>query len=399
MGLGWLWTPQVARAKNMNEGEIVARDFRTAVPVKVSWRQGVITEWFPAAQPDNPEWWIAPPLLDLQINGFGGIDFQAEGLSVTDLELATRHLRQAGCTRYLLTLITAPWPQLMRQLADLRQTRSRSSPVQRALLGWHIEGPFLSAAPGFHGAHDPAFMTNPSIQHVEELRRVAGDDPVLLTLAPELPGAIPAIERAVALGLRVSLGHTNAPAPVILTARRAGATGFTHLGNGCPQELDRHDNILWRVFDGSGLTVSVIPDQIHVSPPLFRLIHQVLPADRICYTTDAMAAAGAGPGRFPLGTLRLDVGADQIVRAPGNTNYAGSALRPIEGIFRAARMLGCSWREVWGHFSEVPAAFLGLPGKLAPGQPASFCLLSNPPANEMPELRVIVDGENPKPAP
>jgi N-acetylglucosamine-6-phosphate deacetylase len=145
---------------------------------------------------------------------------------------------------------------------------------------------------------------------------------------------------------------------VLQRAVRAGATGFTHLGNACPRELDRHDNILWRVFETPELLVSLIPDGIHVAPPLFRLAHRVLDEQSIYYTTDAMSAAGAPPGRYPLGRLELEVGADQIVRQPGKSNFAGSAVKPIDGVFRAAEMLGQSWRDVWKRFSERPAEWI-----------------------------------------
>src|SRR5204863_2163181 len=136
--------------------------------------------------------------------------------------------------------------------------------------------------------------------------------------------------------IKISLGHTNASSELLRQAVEAGAAGFTHLANGCPRELDRHDNILWRVFETPGLTVSLIPDRIHVSPPLFRLIHRTLGQESIYYTTDAMSAAGAPPGKYRLGKMELQVGADQIVRQPGKQLFAGSALRPIDGVFRAA---------------------------------------------------------------
>src|SRR2546421_1231862 len=105
-------------------------------------------------------------------------------------------------------------------------------------------------------------MLDPTRKHVLELRSLTGDDPVLLTLSPERRDALKAIEVAVSRGMKVSLGHTNASAEVIANAVKAGATAFTHLGNGCPRELDRHDNILWRIFESAGLTVSLIPDRI-----------------------------------------------------------------------------------------------------------------------------------------
>ena len=174
------------------------------------------------------------------------------------------------------------------------------------------------------------------------------------------------------LGIRVSLGHSNASSEMLRQAVKAGATGFTHLGNACPQLLDRHDNILWRALDTPGLTVSLIPDAIHVSPPLFRLLHRALSSEAIYYTTDAMAAAGAPPGRYTIGALEAEVGADQIVRQPGKSNYAGSALRPIDGVFRAAEMLNGRWFGAWDRFSIRPARFIGLDHGLAVGCPADF---------------------------
>jgi N-acetylglucosamine-6-phosphate deacetylase len=264
--------------------------------------------------------------------------------------------------------------------------------LKAAIAGWHIEGPFLSAEPGFHGAHDPQWMQDPTPRHIEELRRCAGDDPVLLTVAPERQGAMEAIKAAVSVGITVSLGHTDASAELLSQARLQGARGFTHLGNGIPRSLDRHDNIIWRVLETPGLCVSLIPDRIHVSPPLFRIIHRVLGPDSIYYTTDAMSAAGAPPGRYPLGKLELDVGPDQIVRQPGKLLFAGSALRPIDGVFRAAEMLNHKWQDVWKSFSEQPAKLLGLRNELTVGQPATFCLLKTTEQEKLTELQVCANG-------
>ena len=128
-------------------------------------------------------------------------------------------------------------------------------------------------------------------------------------------------------------------------------------------------------MEETGLRASLIPDRIHVSPLLFRILHQYLGPDRIAYTTDCISAAGAGPGTYGLGRLTLEVGEDGIVREPGKPNYAGSSLAPLEGVRRAAAMLGKSLPEVWGFFSDQPARFIGLPLSLLPGCPADFCLL------------------------
>ncbi len=372
----------------MNEGDLCAKHFSTGKPVCIRWKNGRITgvEEVSSA-PENS--WIAPALFDVQVNGYGGIDFQQDGVTAEELLSAKRQLRRDGCAQFFLTLITDEWSKLTARLRHFKKLRGEFPELQQAIAGWHVEGPFLSDQPGFHGAHNPLLMCDPSPEKVRELREITGNDPLLLTISPERSRSIECITLAKSLGIIISLGHTNASAEMLQKAMAAGATAFTHLGNGCPRELDRHDNILWRVFDAKGITSSFIPDKIHVSTALFRLAHRALRKENIIYTTDAMSAAGAPPGKYKIGSMELEVGVDQIVRQPGKTNFAGSALRPIDGIFRAAEMLNCSWQEVWPHFSEQPAKLVGLKNDLATGSPANFCLIKLAGENQLQELKVF----------
>lgn len=370
------------------DGEVLARHYATGLPMKVSWRGGRLLSVKRARGQADPDCWLAPSLVDLQINGFAGVDFQQDNLDQEQLLLAVRALRQSGCGRFLLTLVTDDWPKLMERLQHFRSLREHSVELCQAIAGWHLEGPFLSQEPGFCGAHNPDRMCDPRVEHLREVKRITGHDPVLLTLAPERTGALEAVALAVKLGFRASLGHTNASAETLLKAVQAGASGFTHFGNACPQQLDRHDNILWRVLDTPGLTLSLIPDAIHVSPMLFRLVHRAWPAASLFYTTDAMAAAGAAPGRYSLGRLQVEVGQDQIVRQPGRSNYAGSALRPIDGVLRAARMLGKPWQAVWDLASTTPARFMGWASETEWASP--LCLLRFTEAQELVEVRTLV---------
>ncbi|KAF0180124.1 MAG: N-acetylglucosamine-6-phosphate deacetylase [Limisphaerales bacterium] len=372
----------------MHHGEICGRHFASGQPLRVKWNDGLVTEVGPATG-DAGGVWLAPTLFDLQINGYGGVDFQRDDhLTEEKLLSAARQMRRDGCGRFFFTLITDEWPKLMARVRQAKAVRDANPELRAALAGWHIEGPFLSPEVGFKGAHNPAVMRDATEADLRELRAVTGSDPVLLTLAPERGGSLEAIRCALSLGIVVSLGHTNASADTIRAAVAAGARGFTHLGNGIPQQLDRHDNILWRVFDTPGLMPSLIPDTHHVSPILFRHMHRALPPERIYYTTDAMSAAGAPPGRYTIGTIELEVGADQIVRQPGKPNFAGSALKPVDGITRAAQMLGKSWREVWPHFSQRPAELMGLRNEIAAGQPADFCMVKEDQAGTLVSARI-----------
>ena len=347
----------------------------TGQPVRLTCGDGTITSLEPGKTAGAGWPVLLPPLVDIQINGFAAVDFQNDACTRADVERAANGLAAAACSRFLLTLITDRWDRMLERLKNFRALRASSPLLQRRIAGWHMEGPFMSATPGFHGAHPPEFMVAPTAQRMRELKAITGDDPVLVTLAPEWPEAPDAIRCARQLGFRVWLGHTDATAEQVGAAVAAGAEGYTHLGNGCPPQWHRHDNIAFRVLDDSRLRVSIIPDRIHVSPMLFRLFHRALDETRICYTTDAISAGGAGPGVYPLAGMKVEVGADGIVRQPGKANYAGSSLAPLEGVRRAAEMLRRSPESVWNFLSNQPAKFIGLAPGLIAGAPADFCLM------------------------
>src|SRR6266852_5239200 len=148
------------------EGEICAWHYATRAPVRLRWQQGKISSLEAAKHEPPRSLWLAPPLVDLQINGFGGIDFQREDLRVADLLTAIRKLRAGGCLRFLLTLITNDWPKIMARLSHLRGLREQSSELQISIAGCHTVRPFLSAEPGYCGAHDPVLMLDHPLKHV-----------------------------------------------------------------------------------------------------------------------------------------------------------------------------------------------------------------------------------------
>jgi N-acetylglucosamine-6-phosphate deacetylase len=367
----------------MSHGEIHAWNILDRQPVLAKWDDGRFTEITATEEPPAEAKWISPPLLDIQVNGYAGIDFQQDDLSEADLLHAIEQLGQACCGQILFTLITDDWAAMTRRLANAKQLRDANPALGRAIAGWHIEGPFLSPETGYCGAHPADKMLSPTPERIAELRELTGDDPLLLTMAPEIDGALEGFAAARELGIRVSIGHTNSPAHILRRVTAGGPAGFTHLGNGCPATLDRADNILWRALDTPGLTCGLIPDRWHVSPALFRLIHRLVDPDSIYYTTDAMAAAGAPPGTYRLGHLELEVGPEQIVRLPGTPNLAGSALTPIEGVRRAAEMLDGDWQDAWKKFSTAPAQFMGLPENFTVGAPATFALIETDRANQI----------------
>lgn len=355
-------------------GTAIAMHYRDGSSWEFEWNPSGLTRFAPASARPAEGLWIAPGLFDLQVNGYAGTDFQRECTFEALWEVAIA-LRRDGCHRSLITLITCPWEELLRKIKRLRRIIRGESGLHRAFPGWHIEGPFLSDQPGFHGAHNPKWMRDPSPECIWQLKEIVEDDPVLLTFAPERSGSIEAIAEAIRCGFTVSFGHTNATAPQLRAAIAAGGKAFTHLGNGCPQKLDRHDNIIWRSIDEEVLVAGIIPDGHHVSPSFFRTLHRALGPNRVYWTTDAMAGAGAPNGQYSLGEIEVSVGEDRVARNPATGTFAGSTLAPVEGIRRGADMLGLPWQKVWDFFSLQPAVLLNLTCELAVGAPAGFCLI------------------------
>jgi N-acetylglucosamine-6-phosphate deacetylase len=242
----------------------------------------------------------------------------------------------------------------------MERARTEDAAVARMIEGYHLEGPWLSPRPGYHGAHPPGPMRAPSLPEFERLQGAAGGRIRLVTLAPEWPGSPEFIAGLVGRRVHVSLGHSDASEREIDAAIAAGARFATHLGNGTPTMLHRHDNIIQRLLARDELIACLIPDGIHLPPFALRNFFRAKGPGRVLFTTDAMAGAGAGPGTYTIGELEIAVGADGIARQPGGEGFAGSTLAPDEGVRRTADFLGLEPAEARRLWSDAPAAAFGI---------------------------------------
>jgi N-acetylglucosamine-6-phosphate deacetylase len=301
-----------------------------------------------------------PLLFDFQVNGFCGIDFQRDDLTPTDWARAAGSLRSHGIRAFFATFVTAEVDRLCRRLEACERACSRDPMLRSLVAGYHLEGPWLSPEPGYCGAHPPGAMRAPSAAEFDRLQVAAAGRIRLVTLAPEWPDSPEFIAHLARRGVHVSLGHTNASVSEIDAAIAAGARFATHLGNGVPLTLPRHDNVIQRLLARDELTACFIPDGIHLPPFVLRNLVRAKPAGRILFTTDCMSGAGAGPGRYTLGELEIDIGADGVARMPGGGGLAGSTLTPDEGVRRVAAYLGLSFEEALRLWSDAPVAAFGL---------------------------------------
>jgi N-acetylglucosamine-6-phosphate deacetylase len=203
-------------------------------------------------------------------------------------------------------------------------------------------------------------MHAPSRAEFERLQSAAHGRVRLITLAPEWPGSAGCIAAITQAGVHVSLGHTNASEVQIDEAIRAGARFATHVGNGTPLLLHRHDNVVQRLLARDELIACLIPDGVHLPPFGLKNFFRAKPAGRVLFTTDAMAGAGAPPGRYRIGPHEIEVGDDGIARNPGGDGFAGSTLTPDEGVRRCASFIGISPAESAELWSTAPAAAFGI---------------------------------------
>jgi N-acetylglucosamine-6-phosphate deacetylase len=223
-----------------------------------------------------------------------------------------------------------------------------------------MEGPYISPDEGARGSHPRADVAPASVDDFRRRQDAAGGRIRLVTLAPEAPGALPLIGHLVEAGMRVAIGHTVASPEQIADAIRAGASLATHLGNGCPQMLPRHPNVIWELLAADAVFASLIVDGHHLPPATVKAMIRAKGPSRTILVTDAVAAAAAAPGRYTLGSVECELGEDGRVSLPGTPYLAGSSLTLDRAIANTVRFTGLSIDAVAPMASTIPATYMGM---------------------------------------
>ena len=310
---------------------------------------------------------VAPGFIDLQINGALGIDLADEPERLWEVGAA---LSRYGVTGFLPTIITSPAGTPERAMAALADRPAGFAGAEP--LGLHLEGPMLN--PERRGAHDPALLRPPSPELVEGWTRAEGV--ALVTLAPELQGGLAVVEQLVDAGVVVSAGHTAATADELEGAVLAGLSYVTHLFNAMVPFGHRDPGTIGLALADGRLTAGLIADGIHVHPIAVAAAWRALGPARLSLVTDAVAALGRPPGRFPLGGRTVTLGDDGVRLEDGT--LAGSALALDEAVRNLITFTGCSPAESIATVTATPARVLGLPrkGTVAPGFDGDLTLLT-----------------------
>jgi N-acetylglucosamine-6-phosphate deacetylase len=351
---------------------------------RVVVRDGVVASVCEREMPGDPittmdatGWLVLPGFVDVHCHGGGGSAFSS-GEDAVATAVATH--RRHGTTRLLASLVSRPVPELVEQVTMLAD-----HVLDRTLAGIHLEGPFLSAARC--GAQNPAALCAPDQESVAKLVDAGRGTIRMVTIAPELDGALTAIRQLVDAGVTVAVGHTDARTEQVLPAIEAGATVATHLFNGMRGLHHREPGPVGALLDDERVSVELICDLVHLHPLTARLAARYAGPERTVLITDAISATDAGDGEYELGGLPVLVRDGKPRLSDGS--LAGSTLTMDAALRNYVDGCGMSLADAVMATALRPAALLGLPAGLRPGAPADLVLLDS----TLSVRRVMVAGE------
>lgn len=317
---------------------------------------------------------IAPGLIDLQVNGFAGIDVNGPDVTAERITEITAALARIGVTTWAPTVVTASEEAIRHSLCAIAEARSRSPQLAHAIPFAHVEGPFLSAQDGPRGVHD-AEQIRPL--DADEVSRWQQAGPVgLVTVSPHTDDAPAQIARIVALGIQVAIGHTHASGAQIIAAVDAGATLSTHLGNGIFPQLARHPNPLWTQLAEDRLTSGLIADGHHLPAETLEVMLRAKGVDRAFLVSDATELAGREPGRYETavgGTVELSP--EGRLSHVGTELLAGAASDVAAGLRFVLASTSLSLPDALALVTRTPGRILGRDMALRVGAPADLVTL------------------------
>lgn len=306
---------------------------------------------------------LSPGWIDIQINGLAGVDFGDPSITSDQFLGVAKQLWSEGVTHFLPTLITGPLDRMAASLERLAEF-AKLPDLEPSVVGFHLEGPWLSPEDGPRGAHPKDCCRIPDWDDFRRLMDAARGGVKMVTLAPELPGAVPFIEKVVAGGVRVAIGHTAADRKAILAAIDAGASLATHLGNAAHEMLHRHRNYVYDLLGDDRVSASLIVDGHHLPPWVVQSFVRAKGLERTILVSDAVALAGMPVGVYDAGYRKFEVRADGYIGVFGEPRMAGSGLILRKGVENLVRFAGVSLEESLATVTCNPARWLGLDDRL-----------------------------------
>lgn len=285
--------------------------------------------------------------FDLQVNGYAGTDFNRDGLTSEALHHACKCLLEDGCDSILATFITDDLDAMSDRMATLVRLLDEDSLARSVIAGIHIEGPFISPEKGYVGAHPPQHVRPATLESAKRLLDAAGGLTRVVTLAPEHDEHFHTTEFLANNGITVSAGHCNPSLDVLRASTEHGLRMFTHVGNGCPMLMHRHDNIIHRALAlRDRLWLCFIPDGVHIDHYTLKNYLALAGTEKTIFVTDAISAARLGPGTYSLAGWDICVGEDLVARSPDGSHFVGSTVTIPRILADGQQHLGLSKAEL-----------------------------------------------------
>ncbi len=374
-------------------------DLTSGASVEISFDRAITVVDHLIRPLENPPF-VAPGFIDLQVNGFAGVDYNSPASTHEEIALSIRAMFACGVTRFFPTVITGSPDNMcaaLRNLANAKESLAEGAAVVgQAMEAFHIEGPYISPDDGPRGAHPAHWVRPPDLDEFRRMQDAARGNIRLVTLSPEWPQAPRFIEAMIQQGVVVSIGHTRASSGQISDAVSAGATLSTHLGNGADAVLPRHPNYLWEQLAEDRLAASFIVDGFHLPPSFLNVALRAKGLERSLLVTDAVAPAGCSPGPYRLGEVDVELHPDGSVRLTGGKRLAGSALMLHHAIANVMRTAGLNLRDAISLATRNPARV----GRVAyrqrglnPGDRADLVLFRLSDAGELTILETYLSGQ------
>lgn len=242
---------------------------------------------------------MEPIWVDLQINGYGGVDFNAPGLTVDAVKSVVRKLADDGTAAFLPTFVTGDPAMVLENIRTIVEARKADGECKKRIIGLHLEGPFISNQLGAVGTHPIEWVREPSLEVFDRYQDASEGLVKLVTVAAEVPGMPEFVKALSSSGVAVSLGHQMASSPKdIAPCIEAGAKAFTHLGNGIPNMINRHENIIFTALAEDRASIMFIPDGHHLPDTILKVYSQAVDLKRLIAVSDAQYPAGMKPGKY-----------------------------------------------------------------------------------------------------
>lgn len=344
-------------------GKVMGRLVAGGRAVALSVAHGVIVDLRSVDDGDAEDVWIAPGIIDLQVNGAAGIDLNDSGITADRVGELVEHHWRAGVTALCATIVSAPEGEMAHRLEMIARARRDDRRVAAAIPVVHVEGPHLSSEEGARGAHAREYLRPPDLDEFARLQKAADGAIGIVTLAPELPGAFEYIRALTLQGVVVALGHSAAPPLAVVQAVDAGARLSTHLGNGAAAMLPRHPNHLWEQLADDRLMASFIADGHHLPAATLTALLRAKGVGQSILVSDSTAFAGMAPGIYEshIGG-RVELAGDRRLSIVGTPYLAGSAVGLADCIAGAVRHGGVTLAQAIQMASTNPNNLLGRAG-------------------------------------